>query len=428
MPPTSRARAASARSSRAAGAVLVLLLVAAGCGDDGDGTSSTTTEPVSTTVDDTTTTAGDTATTQSPDGDVVAAPAPLPAQDITVGFVEVARANSATAMATRANSTTLYIAERAGGVRPFDPASGSLGDPIIDISSDVSTDGERGLLGLTFSPDGNLLYLSYTNKGGDSRLDEYTMNGDEPDLASKRTVLGVDQPASNHNGGEVRFGPDGMLWWGLGDGGGSNDEFGNAQNLDTLLGNILRIDPSGRDAGEYSIPPDNPFASGGGRPEIWLYGMRNPWRFSFDRANGDLWIADVGQGEREEIDVLRAPERGAGANLQWPLSEGSQGYLGEAPADSVGPIYDYERSGDYCSITGGYVYRGEAIPELQGAYLFGDYCEGTVRALFTGANGPEERALADSIGEYVLVSFGEGNDGELYVLGLDGRIQQIVPA
>jgi glucose/arabinose dehydrogenase len=331
-------------------------------------------------------------------------------------------------MTTRAGTSNLYIAERAGRVRVLDPATGALSDAILDISFDVTTDGERGLLGLTFSPDGGRLYVAHTNRGGDERLLEYTMAGDTPDLNSRRVLFAIEDPAANHNGGDVKFGPDGMLWYALGDGGGSGDRFGNAQNLETLLGSILRVDVNSRSAGEYGIPPDNPFVNGGGLPEIWLYGVRNPWRFNFDRSTGDLWIADVGQNTVEEIDVLRAPERGRGANLQWPLREGFRRFSGEAPAGSVDPIYEYGRAGGNCSVTGGYVYRGSAIPALQGAYVFGDYCEGTVRALFGGATGAEERSLGANAGSGSLASFGEDTIGELYTLSLNGAISRIVPA
>jgi glucose/arabinose dehydrogenase len=347
-------------------------------------------------------------------------------QEVRIALQTVANADSPTVLATRAGTTALYVGEKTGRVRVLDPVSGTLSAAILDISGDLSTGGERGLLGLAFSPDGGRLYVSYTNAGGDSRLDEIAMNGDVPDLATRRTLLGVQQPAPNHNGGNILFGPDGMLWYGLGDGGGGGDPFANAQNVETLLGSMLRIDVNGRGAGEYSIPPDNPFAAGGGRPEIWLFGVRNPWRFSFDRATGDLWIGDVGQNAVEEIDVLRAPERGRGANLQWPLREGFRRYSGDAPPGSVDPIHDYGRRDGSCSVTGGYVYRGQAIPALQGVYVFGDYCEGTVRGLFSTLVGVESRGLGARKGN--LASFGEDSAGELYVLSLDGTISRIVPA
>jgi len=344
-----------------------------------------------------------------------------------VRLEEVARVEAPTALALRAGTNLAYVAERAGRVRPIDLATGTVGDPIIDISDDVSVSGERGLLGLAFSPDGSRLFLSSTNADGDSRLDAYDISGDTPDLASKRTLLAIEQPASNHNGGDIKIGPDGMLWYALGDGGGGGDPFGNAQNTDTLLGSILRIDVSTPDR-DYAIPADNPFVNDGGRPEIWLYGVRNPWRISFDRETGDLWVADVGQNTVEEINVLRAPDRGRGANLQWPLREGFRAFAGDAPSGSVDPIYEYGRDDGSCSVTGGYVYRGRAIPELVGAYVFGDFCEGTVRALFSDVGRVVERSLGANAGTGVLASFAEDADGELYTLGLDGRIARLVPA
>jgi glucose/arabinose dehydrogenase len=345
-----------------------------------------------------------------------------------VGLDRLVTARSPLALATRAGTDRLYVAERAGRVRVLDPVSRTIGPAILDISRDVSSNGERGLLGLAFSPDGTRLFVSFTNARGDNRLDEYAMRGDEVDTASRRTLFSIAHPAVNHNGGDVLLGPDGMLWYGLGDGGGSGDQYHNAQNVDTLLGSILRVDIGSRAAGEYGIPPDNPFAAGGGRPEIWLFGVRNPWRFSFDRETGDLWIGDVGQSTVEEIDLLPAPGRGRGANLQWPFREGFRRYAGQPPAGSTDPIFEYGRANGECAITGGFVYRGRAIPSLRGAYVYGDYCEGTIRALFTGPNGVESRSLGVNAGAGSLVSFAEDSGGELYVLSINGPISRIVAA
>ncbi|HEV8298264.1 MAG TPA: PQQ-dependent sugar dehydrogenase [Acidimicrobiales bacterium] len=409
----------------------------AGCSDDAP--AATVGEPSSTTAAATTTSPGTgsgTATTAAPATTLApttttrpVVPAPAPGGDVRVRLQRVATAQAPLVLATRTGTRALYIAERAGRVRVLDPSTGALSDTIIDISSDVSSGGERGLLGMTFSPDGTRLYLSYTNRDGDSRVDEFVAQGDNIDKGSRRNLFAIDQPAPNHNGGTIIFGPDGMLWYGLGDGGGGGDQYRNAQNVNTLLGSILRVDVSSRSAGQYGIPGDNPFANGGGKPEIWLYGVRNPWRFSFDRLLGDLWIGDVGQNAYEEIDVLPAPDRGRGANLQWPLREGFRRYSGDAPAGSTPPIFDYDRSNGECSVTGGFVYRGRAIPFLQGAYVFADYCEGTLRALFTGAGGKvESRSLGANAGSAQLGSFGEDADGELYVLALGGSISRIVAA
>ncbi|HUP75486.1 MAG TPA: PQQ-dependent sugar dehydrogenase [Acidimicrobiales bacterium] len=334
--------------------------------------------------------------------------------------------NAPIAMATRAGRPEIWVAERAGRVRVYDPASNAVSQPIVDISGTLSTGGERGLLGLAFSPDGARLYLSYTNPQGNSRIDEFTMSGDSVDTGSRRTVLAVQQPFSNHNGGNIAFGPDGYLWIGFGDGGSQGDPNGNGQNVNALLGSILRIDPTSRANGEYGVPADNPFAGGGGLPEIWLKGTRNPWRFSFDRATGDLWIGDVGGGLREEIDVLTtASGRGRGVNLEWALREGTQRLKGDRPPGGVGPVYEYSHAGGNCSITGGYLYRGTAIPALQGVYVYGDYCVSVIQLFrLDGASG-QNRSTGLAVEGGQLGSFGEGPDGELYALSLTGGVHRI---
>jgi glucose/arabinose dehydrogenase len=306
-----------------------------------------------------------------------------------------------------------------GGLRP---------EPLLEV--ETTTESERGLLGLAFSPDGSHLYVSYTNLEGDSRLEEYAMGegATEIDLASRRTLVRVDQPFSNHNGGHVAFGPDGLLYYGLGDGGGSGDPEGNAQDTSTLLGAVLRIDPRAQGEAPYAIPADNPFAGGGGRGEIYLYGVRNPWRFSFDRATGDLWLADVGQNAIEEVNRL-TPEAAAGANLGWPALEGSRPYGGDPPPGAVPPIYEYTHDEGF-SVTGGYVYRGEAIPALGGAYVFADL--GTARlwalAVDPGGAGAERVDLGVGVDEGTLVSFFEDAGGELYVISIAGTISRLDPA
>ncbi len=410
------------RRFRAIGVGAVLTLGALACSDDGSEPPTTTTVPAAPTSTGTSVPVapGSTAPTTTRAG-------AANVRATRVRLEAVANANAPLVLTTRPGSTNLYLAERAGRVRVL--AEGRLSAAILDISSTVSTDSERGLLGLAFSPDGALLYTSSTDRNGDSRIDEFRMNGDAVDAGSRRLVLQIDQPASNHNGGNIAFGPDGYLWIGMGDGGGSGDRYGHGQNLDTLLGAFLRIDPAGRGAGAYSIPPDNPYVNGGGRPELWMSGLRNPWRWSFDRATGDLWIGDVGQNAYEEIDLLPAPERGRGANLQWPLREGFHRYSGDAPAGSTDPVFEYDRSNDACSVTGGYVYRGTALAGLVGAYVYGDYCEATLYALVPAAGrGYERISLNVNAGRGTLAGFGEDNDGELYVLSLSGTIAKLVPA
>jgi glucose/arabinose dehydrogenase len=239
----------------------------------------------------------------------------------------------------------------------------------------------------------------------------------------------ADQPFANHNGGQVVFGPDGLLYWFLGDGGSANDPFGNGQNLDTWLGKILRIDPRPSGGAPYTVPPDNPFVGrAGAKPEIFAYGVRNPWRNSFDKATGDLWIGDVGQNAIEEIDFC--PRSGApGANFGWAAHEGTRQGPRPVPAAEghVPPVYEYPTADGNCSVTGGYIYRGTRIPGLTGAYLFGDFCGGVVRGLrLEGGKVSEHRSFGLEVSS--LASFGEDHTGEVYALSLTGGVFRIDPA
>jgi glucose/arabinose dehydrogenase len=311
---------------------------------------------------------------------------------------------------------------------------GAASDPVVDVSGDVEASGERGLLGLAIAPDGGHLYLHYTNRSGDTRLVEYPLDGTTVDVAGRRELLALDQPFPNHNGGQLSFGPDGYLYLGLGDGGAAGDPMGAGQDTDNLLGKVLRIDPSAGDP--YAIPEGNPFADGGGAPEAWLYGVRNPWRFSWDRETGDLWIADVGQDEFEEVDHLPASSldgqgvgAGRGANLGWNEMEGFEPYEdGTAPPGHVPPVFAYSHD-EGCSITGGYVYRGEQLPFLDGVYVFGDYCTSDLWGLRLDADGvaAERLDLGIDLGQNQLVSFGEDADGELYVLTNSGTLYRLAP-
>lgn len=397
---------------RRAALVGALLAVAvAACGDDGG----TTPEPSA--RSGTTTTTEASRTTITPVYGLA---------DVRVALEEVVRLDAPIALTQRPGFDQLVVAERGGTVRVVD--GGEAGEPIVDISGETTPSGERGLLGIAFSPDGSHLYLSYTDEQGDSRLDEWATGpavGDV-DQGSRRNVLSVDQPFPNHNGGNILFGPDGLLYVGLGDGGSAGDPDGRAQNPDELLGKILRIDPRASGDDPYAVPDGNPFAGGGGRGEIYVVGVRNPWRFSFDRETGDLWIGDVGQDAEEEIDLLPAG-RAAGANLGWDRLEGTRPFEGEAPADAVAPVFTYGRDEGY-SVTGGYVYRGSAIEGLAGSYVFADYGAGVVRALdVQGGRVVDDRSLEVETGPASLVSFGEDADGELYVLSLEGPVYRLVP-
>jgi glucose/arabinose dehydrogenase len=399
---------------RGAALVCAAALLATACGGDDDESSlsaTTTTAPPS----------GSTAPLE---------PGAAPLAEIELTLTEVAQADAPTSLVARPGSTTVYVAEREGRVRPL--TDGTLGDPVLDISDDVVTDVEQGLLGIEFSPDGATLYVSYSlAPDGDTRVDAYTMAGDEVDTGSRRELLAVEQPYANHNGGDLAIGPDGYLYVGLGDGGSGGDPEGNGQDTQVLLGKILRIDPDRPAEGkEYGIPADNPFADGSaGAPEVWLYGVRNPWRFSFDAETGDLWIADVGQESIEEIDLLPAADGGGkGANLGWNEMEGAHPFEGGSnPDGGVLPLFEFDHSDGGCAVTGGVVYRGTAIPELTGAYLFTDYCDGRLRGVRASDGQVAEEHTFDAEASE-LVSFGEDAEGEVYVLSLDGTIYRVEAA
>lgn len=330
-----------------------------------------------------------------------------------------------TVMATRAgDDAALYIGERGG--RVVRVVDGAVDDtPVLDISADTTTDGERGLLGIDFSDDGRSLYVSYTDRNGNSRLDAYRMDGASANPSTRRNLLEVAQPYANHNGGNVVTGPDGLLYFGLGDGGAAGDPQGNGQDTSTLLGAMLRIDPDDGDA-PYSVPADNPFGGGGdARPEIWIYGLRNPWRFSFDRETDDLWIGDVGQGAVEEIDRLPFADAG-GSNMGWRVFEGTRRYSDGRAPEAVPPVHEYSHDGR-CSVTGGYVYRGSQVAGLDGTYVYGDYCDGVIRALMLdGGRVTGQREFDVQVP--ALVSFGEDATGELYALSLEGTVFRLVAA
>ena len=339
------------------------------------------------------------------------------------------------------DNTRLFIVEQGGFIRLC--KEGVLqATPFLDLSALIgSTAGERGLLGLAFHPDyarNGILYVNYTNVQGDTVVALYCRYADNADLGDPDTakiLLTIDQPFSNHNGGMIAFGPDGYLYIASGDGGSGNDPENNGQALDTLLGKILRIDV---DTGElYGIPADNPFAGvATGMNEIWAYGLRNPWRFSFDRTTGDLWIGDVGQNALEEIDFQSASSTG-GENYGWRNREGNICRPGEAQCDlpgAVDPIHVYSNLGSQ-SVTGGYVYRGAAVPELQGTYFFADYITGKVYAL-THENGENvvvtdetDSLTGDGVTLGNIASFGEDAAGELYVIDhTAGVVLKMVPA
>ena len=327
-----------------------------------------------------------------------------------------------------AGDARLFIVEQPGRIRIVE--NGKLIEkPFLDITGKVGYGGERGLLSVAFHPRyaaNGFLYVNYTDKNGDTRIERYTVSSDRnvADPASARVILGIDQPYANHNGGLNMFGPDGMLYIGMGDGGSQGDPHGNGQNPNQLLGKLLRIDVDHGDP--YSVPPANPYARGGGRGEIWALGLRNPWRFSFDRATGLLYIADVGQDKYEEMNI--APASRAGVNYGWSTMDGPSCFKSPLCNKSglQQPVFTYGHDHGTCSIIGGFVYRGRKIPEVVGQYFYSDYCNSWVRS-FTYADGKlgeSHQWLDGGLGS--IVSFGEDAAGELYLCSSNGRVYRIV--
>ena len=322
----------------------------------------------------------------------------------------------------------LFVVEQGGRIRIFQGGS-LLTRAFLDISDLVSTGGsEQGLLGLAFHPDyaqNGQFFINYTDLNGDTVIARFLVSPDDPDQAARATqtrLLSIRQPYGNHNGGVLAFGPDGYLYAGLGDGGSAGDPQGNGQSLETLLGKILRLDIDGGEP--YAIPTDNPFVTGGGRAEIWAYGLRNPWRFSFDRLTGDLYVGDVGQNQWEEIHFQPAGSQG-GENYGWNYYEGRHIYAGEPPANLAleTPVAEYAHD-QGCSVTGGVVYRGENLPEWKGIYLFGDYCSGQVWGLLRMPDGTwRQQVLFSGMGR--ISSFGEDQSGEVYLIDHGGVIYRL---
>ena len=361
---------------------------------------------------------------------VVSPAASAPALRLT----KVADIDGLTVMAARAGTRTLYLAQQSGVVRTL--RHGKLSEtPALDLRERVSQDGgERGLLGLTFSPDGTLMYVHYSDTDGNTQVDQYAMRGRNADPASRKSILRVEQPEPNHNGGQLAFGPDGYLYLGLGDGGAEGDSGpghapgGNGQSLETPLGKILRFAPNPAPGPPgYTVPPDNPFVdTPDANPAIWAYGLRNPWRFSFDRTTGDLWIGDVGQDEYEEIDHVAATngrDAGKGDNFGWNRLEGDHAYQGKAPAEVVAPVYEIAHDTGACAVVGGFVYRGAKIPGLDGTYFFSDNCDGTIRLLEPDGSGVRE--VDSGLAASAVSSFGQSNNGTLYVLSLSDGLYRI---
>jgi glucose/arabinose dehydrogenase len=325
-------------------------------------------------------------------------------------------------------SGRLFVVEQSGIIRIIQNGV-LLSTPFLDIRERVESGGEKGLLSVAFHPNyksNGRFFVDYTTRQSKQLktiIAEFQVSAADPnlaDLTSERVLLQIDQPFDNHNGGLVLFGPDGYLYIGMGDGGSGGDPFGNGQNLNAFLGKLLRIDVDG--ARPYAIPPDNPFAGvSGTRPEIWAYGLRNPWRFSFDRCTGRLFVADVGQDRYEEVDVIEK-----GGNYGWNIMEGAHCFKPTFGCDMTGlklPIIEYDHSLG-CAITGGYVYRGTRYPDLIGRYFFGDYCSGRIWALSENSSGGW--VMTELLHTQLNISsFGEDENGEFYVLDYNGALYHI---
>lgn len=333
-----------------------------------------------------------------------------------------------------ADDARLFVVERGGTIRIINGAGVVESTPFLDISGIIKSGGEQGLLGLAFHPDyaeNGYFFVNYTDMDGNTVIARYSVSGSDPDLAdpeSQLEILTIDQPFSNHNGGDLQFGPDGYLYIGTGDGGSGGDPQDNGQDMSSLLGKMLRIDID--NGAPYSIPAGNPYIENEGfADEIWASGLRNPWRFSFDKETGDMWIADVGQNAIEEVNFVPSG-MGAGMNFGWRCYEGEEAYNTDncgPDGDYDFPLYQYYHSEDNgCSVTGGYVYRGTQYPSLDGYYFFSDYCNDILYSLH------------DSSGQWVLKkhgqypgnnfsTFGEDQDGELFVAGISsGTIFKLI--
>lgn len=318
-------------------------------------------------------------------------------------------------------SNRLFVIEKPGRIKIIQDGQ-VLEDPFLDIQDRVGDKGsEQGLLGLAFHPnyeDNGTFFVNYTDDDGNTVVSRFTVSDDEnrADPSSESLVLTFSQPYRNHNGGHLVFGPQGYLWISTGDGGAAGDPQDNAQNLNNLLGKLLRIDI---DQEPYAIPEDNPFGD-----EIWAYGLRNPWRFRFDPATGELYIADVGQDKWEEIDYLPADASG-GTNFGWDYREGSHPYEGTPPADAVltDPVAEYNQDSGDCSVSGGAVYRG-SLPAWQGVYLYGDYCSGVVRGLIQSEDGSWlSEILFDT--NYPIPAISQDEAGEVYLLDIRGGVYRL---
>jgi glucose/arabinose dehydrogenase len=360
---------------------------------------------------------------------------PFAQEDVTsagpVRLAEVADLDSPTFLGSPPGDPRQFVTERAGRVRVIRDGR-VLGRPFLDISADVTTEGEGGLLSIAFAPDyesSGRFYVYYVDRRGRIRIDGLRVDPDEPDRAdagSRVSIIAVAHTESNHKGGQLQFGPDGYLYAGFGDGGGQGDPDRNGQDLGELLGKLVRIDP--RPDGGYDVPADNPFVDEpGARPEIYAYGLRNPWRFSFDRETGDLVIADVGQEEVEEIDFVPrgdAETPPGGQNFGWSIFEGNSRFRAGSAPGHVRPVLEGLRDDGFCSIIGGYVVRDRSLGrDWYGRYVYGDLCNATLRRARLSPDGAQSDASGLAVTE--LVSFGEDAQGRIYAISLKGSVYRL---
>ena len=426
----------------------LLVLGAVACADDDDlaepeGTAPTATAGASTSAAPSASaapTAPSSTTTAAPGATAPATTAPpettttvSPDVDPAVSFTEVVELDGAVVdLAWRTGDDALYAVEQAGRVTRL---AREATDTVLDITDLTDADGERGLLGLAFDPTGQFAYINYTGGQGETVISEHPV-GDDGQFGtgdSARLVLEIEQPYANHNGGDLVFGPDGMLYIGMGDGGSGGDPERRATDMTTLLGKMLRIDPAAGGGEPYVIPADNPFVPDADvSPEIWASGLRNPWRFSFDSQTGDLWIADVGQNAVEEIDVAPATgglDAGKGLSFGWSAFEGDERFNDDVPAEGhVPPIFTYSHD-DGCSISGGVRARGGPVPALVGWYVYADYCSGQVWALQVTGDGAAMAAGRNvELGQVEsATAVVDGPGGETYVLSANGTVYRLDP-
>lgn len=326
-------------------------------------------------------------------------------------------------------SGRLFVTEQTGTIRIIDHGQVII-TPFLDIKSKLtSKDSEQGLLDIAFHPkyaSNGLFFITYTNPDGNPMLVRYHISADNPNIAdpsSAKVLLTIPHPYTNHNGGQLQFGPEGYLYYGMGDGGSGGDPQENGQNKSVLLASMMRLDVDHGDP--YAIPPDNPYISDkNARPELWAKGLRNPWRFSFDQQTGDLYIADVGEKLYEEVDFQPANSKG-GENYGWNLYESNHSYKGGDQNGLVFPIAEYEHLTGGCAIIGGYVYRGKTLPALVGTYIYGDYCRGTMWSLRRDLTGKwvSQPFMASGL---TLTTFGQSSDGELYVADFNGTVYKLI--